>query len=71
MCLVVYEQPFGSINFSQALHNTQLMSWGRHLDGVEKKPDPHKISSTYYLNKSKFQSLILQRAFPIDWASWP
>lgn len=65
-----YEQYFGSIELSQALHSEQLLMWNRHLMEIEQKPEPHKLSINYFENKSKFQNCILQRTFPADWASF-
>jgi hypothetical protein len=58
----------GSIEIDQALHQDQLIPWNKFIESNLLENEP---SSTFFKDKSKFDSRIQQRMFPSNWGKHP
>ena len=57
----------GWVELYQALHQEEINSWIRRVDGILKK---HNLSATFYKHRSEFEGGINQRMFPSNWGQW-
>ena len=65
-CMSNYDN-VGWLELSQGLHQEQFNGWVNYVNELVAN---NKVSSTFYQNKSNFESRLPQRMFPSNWGQW-